>query len=873
MFPIRIPVSTDGGLPVDDRVPPAADRPNDDDRTLDASTPAAGRHHSTDSPGDDTPGDIGPYHLLRRLGEGGMGEVFLARQTKPIERIVALKVIKAGMDTHAVVNRFEQERQTLALMDHPGIARVYDAGQTPGGRPYFVMEYVDGAPITHYCNARRLSLRQRLQLVIDVCAAVQHAHQKAVIHRDLKPGNILVTEVDGRPVPKVIDFGIARATDQRDVERTVFTQLGHAIGTPAYMSPEQADPTNTDIDTRTDIYSLGVVLYELLVGRPPFDVQAIYSQGYEAVMRFVREQEAPRPSIMLQQYPATTTEIAAYQGTEPGRLARTLKGDLDWILLKALDKDRARRYETANALAMDLRRYLGHESVLASPPSAAYRARKFVRRHRHGVGAGATALVVLLAFAVTTTLQNGVIARERDRAELERAKAGAINDFLRGMLVGVDPWASGDTDLTVVQAMDAARAGIDSTFAQQPLVAAEMHAAMGQTYLGLQKVEAAEQEVRRGLELHTQQLGPDAPELDAGWLALANIQRLNSNLPDAIGAAREVVRLRELNQPAGSAGIVESYLSLGEMNAADGRYDAADSAFAHADELIASSPHDLRRQRANELNLRGWVVQSRGQDLAAADSLYRLAVDIQKESEPGSPKVSVYLNDLAVNQMIRGDFDAARATYDESLELTRARFGVDHPEYALVLENLGGIAYRQGDFEKCLANLETVYAIRAANLGDDHPLVMRTRLNMGAVALGTGKSGEAVAVFEELLPRLIALKGETSQDAAATLRNLGMAYQQSGRYAEARAAFDRSRAAYTVLYPDGNEMLGRLDLNMASALLDEGRPAEAEGHALRGLETFSLDLDVSDVRVANAKGLLVKIYEAMGRPQEAERYR
>jgi serine/threonine protein kinase len=339
---------------------------------------------------------LGPYRLLRQLGEGGMGAVFLAEQSHPVQRIVALKIIKPGMDSAQVIARFEAERQALALMDHPHIAKVLDAGTTDSGRPYFVMELVKGVPITKYADEHRLTPRQRLELFLPVCEAVQHAHQKGIIHRDLKPSNVLVALYDDRPVPKVIDFGVAKATGARLTERTLFTEFGAVVGTLEYMSPEQAELNQLDIDTRSDVYSLGVLLYELLTGTTPLSRERLKKAGLLEVLRLIREEEPPRPSTRL----STTEElphIAANRGLEPRRLSRLVRGELDWIVMKALEKDRNRRYESPNSLAQDIRRYLQDEPVQACPPSAAYRLRKLARRHRVVLGAMTAFGMLLIA--------------------------------------------------------------------------------------------------------------------------------------------------------------------------------------------------------------------------------------------------------------------------------------------------------------------------------------------------------------------------------------------------------------------------------------------------------------------------------------------
>jgi serine/threonine protein kinase len=368
------------------------------------------------------PRQIGPYRRLMLIGEGGMGEVWLAEQAEPIRRQVALKLIKAGMDSREVVARFEAERQALALMDHPNIAKVFDAGTTEAGRPYFVMELIQGERITSFCDEQHLTPTERLRLLIEVCHAVQHAHQKGVIHRDLKPSNVLVALLDGKPVPKVIDFGVAKAVRRRLTDHTTFTEVGAVVGTLEYMAPEQAESAQRDVDTRSDVYSLGVLLYELLAGTPPFDRRRLRSAALQEVLRIIREEDPPKPSTRLSGS-AELTDIAARRRTEPAKLSRLVKGDLDWIVMKALEKDRSRRYDSAAGLARDLQRYLADEPVEACPPSAAYRLRKFVRRHK-AVAAAAAVAVLAVAVAVTGLTVGLVQARRAEaRAKIERDRA------------------------------------------------------------------------------------------------------------------------------------------------------------------------------------------------------------------------------------------------------------------------------------------------------------------------------------------------------------------------------------------------------------------------------------------------------------------
>ena len=622
-----------------------SDLPKDPQNTPDPNSPD--RTLSTGAPGGAAAGQIGPYRLLQLLGEGGMGEVWLAEQKTPIHRTVALKLIKAGMDTKLVVARFESERQALALMDHPNIARVFEAGSTAEGRPYFVMEYVPGLPITEYCDKHRLTIKERLELFMQVCDGVQHAHQKAIIHRDLKPSNVLVVEQDNKPVPKIIDFGLAKATAQRLTEKTMFTELGVMIGTPEYMSPEQADQREQNIDTRTDVYSLGVILYELLVGARPFEAKALRAAGLEATLRVIREVEPPKPSTKIRSMGEASADSAAKRKEEPRSFAQHLQGELDWITMKALEKDRVRRYGTASELSADISRYLRNEPVAAVPATAAYRMKKYALRHRIALGAAGGLLLLLTGFVVTQTVELHRITAERNRANRERDRATHITDFMTSMFKVSNPSEARGNSITAREILDKASKDIDTSLTKDPELQAQMMHVMGTVYIGLGLYPRAQLLLQQAVEIRQRVLGPEHPDTLKSMHDLAIVLWNEGHYAEAEKLDRETLDIRRR--------------VLGPE---------------HPDTL-------------NSMDTLAVVLDEEGH-YAEAEKLYRETLDIQRRVlGPEHPDTLLSMHNLAFVLRDEGHYAEAEKLYRETLDIQRRVLGPEHPDTATINEQLG----------------------------------------------------------------------------------------------------------------------------------------------------------------------------------------
>jgi len=638
---------------------------------------------------------IGRYKLLQQIGEGGCGVVYMAEQEEPVRRKVALKVIKLGMDTKHVIARFEAERQALALMDHPNIAKVLDAGATEAGRPFFVMELVRGIKITDYCDQNHLDTEARLKLFTQVCQAIQHAHQKGIIHRDIKPSNILVADHDGVPVPKVIDFGIAKATtDQRLTDKTLFTALEQFMGTPAYMSPEQARLSGLDIDTRTDIYSLGVLLYELLTGKTPFDAKDLLAAGLEEMRRTIREDEPKRPSTALStMLAADLTTVARHRQSDAPKLVHLVRGDLDWIVMKALEKDRSRRYETANGLAMDLRRHLGNEPVNASPPSSLYRLQKAIRRNKGAFAAAAVIAVVLLIGVVVSTSQAIRASRaEREQiklrkqaqanekqAKVEAAKSREVARFLEDTLRESSPWTTPSRDTSVIQGiLDRTAERISVELTNEPEVELELRDTIGSIYREFAENSKAVAVLRDAPAKARKLWGDQDPRL-ADLLNNLALAICESNPTEAEKLDREVLAIYAKSLGNENMKVVQVLreLASGPLRM-EGKLPEAESMFDKAMVIQSKLEGNETGDMAASLTGLASILKDQGR-LTEAESLDREALRIDKMAwqQQTNPAVAAAYGILANDLKAEGKFAEAEPMFRSAVTMKKQFYGED----------------------------------------------------------------------------------------------------------------------------------------------------------------------------------------------------
>jgi non-specific serine/threonine protein kinase/serine/threonine-protein kinase len=861
---------------------------------------------------------IDAYVLHEPIGVGGMGEVWKAEQTAPVRRTVALKLIKPGMDSHEVLTRFEAERQALALMDHPCIAKVFDAGTTPEGRPWFAMEYVQGIPITDYCDRRRLSTKERLRLFQRACEGVQHAHQKAILHRDLKPSNVLVADLDGKPLPKIIDFGVAKATTQKLTERTMYTSMGQLIGTPEYMSPEQAELTGEDVDTRTDVYSLGVVLYQLLTGALPFDSKTLRDAGFDGIRRMIREQDPPRPSTKLSTLGDDTVVIASRRGTAPRRLISQLRGDLDWIVMRSLEKDRNRRYGSPQELAQDIDRHLLDQPVLAGPPSAAYRTRKFLRRNRLGVGIAATALAVLVAFAATMTVQSQRIATQRDRANREAEASQRVTEFLTEILGDIDPHRFGNllfgdiyerveqtherrgstaseireattgfkASLSDVSRTDVARNLLDigilaragqaikTEFGEDPLIAARLHHTIGQTYIELGLYESAQEHFEKAIDIRSDALGKKAAETLWSLFghALARYHGGAENEENEV-AFREIYKRTRKALGDEDRQTLESLHWVARFEHMAGRYVQADSLQSRvfeASRRVLGPQHILTLEAASEL---GMVAQAQ-ENWTTAESLRVYVYETAREHlGPDDPRTLDFANRLIVHYDNR-EMIAESLALAKDIAQTRERVqGLEHDKTLSAKERL---VHLYGDahlhrYDAAVQLLKDILSARRQQLGPLGSATLDATIDLASLLLELQSRTSADSLVDAAVA---AIEAEEGKRGAKSLR---FRYQWAEALSERDQHEDAARILDTIL-PLQRALLGDEHAHVGDSVFELGQAyrkleqfEKAEPLLLESLETArkATPTSLTDVIRAARVDLL---YRAWGKSEQAVRH-
>ncbi len=722
---------------------------------------------------------LGPYRLIETIGEGGFGTVFRAEQTHPVKREVALKIIKLGMDTREVVARFEAERQALALMDYPAIAKVYDAGATEMGRPYFVMELVEGEPLTDYCEKNVLTTRERLELFGDVCLAVQHAHQKGVLHRDLKPSNVLVTEVNGVPLPKVIDFGIAKAIEQPLTEATLATEEFQVMGTPEYMSPEQA--TGRDVDTRADVYALGVLLYEILTGSRPFSTQSTGLDQLAELLRQIHEVTPAKPSTRVSQL----GKASSGEASDTRILSRALRGDLDWIVMKALEKDRERRYASAAEMADDVGRHLANEPVLASPPSRIYRMRKFVRRNRLAVGSAVVLSLTLIVATIGLAMLylRSVASEELAKREAETSRQAL--QFMTGMFEVSDPSQARGQTITAREVLDRGAERITRELADQPRIRAELMQTMGEVYRGLGLFDRAEELASSAEATRTELLGETHPETLRASALLADVWNKQAHLDRAEKLARKTLETQRSTLGPEHVDTLGSLIVLSQVLERQSKLEEAEALTREAVEAAQRTlgdDHALTLLAQDQLGVT-FIATGRYEE---AKELYQNVLATHRRTfGDDHPDTLLMIVKLAEVEMERGRFDEAEKLYLEALEDERRVHGEEHRDYLTTRQQLSLLYFRQTRLDEALELSREITATMRRVLGDGHLDTLHSINTLGVIVAGLGRYEEAEELYLEAHDGFRKLLGDESDPPLMVQGNLAILYLNTGQLEQA----------------------------------------------------------------------------------------
>jgi serine/threonine protein kinase/tetratricopeptide (TPR) repeat protein len=755
---------------------------------------------------------IGPYKLLEQIGEGGFGIVFMAEQEQPIRRKVALKLLKPGMDTKQVIARFESERQALALMDHPNIARVLDAGAAESGRPYFVMELVNGVSITEFCDRNRLGLVARLKLFLDVCRAIQHAHHKGVIHRDIKPTNVLVTLHDGEPVVKVIDFGIAKAIGQKLTEQTLFTSLGQMIGTPAYMSPEQAERSGLDIDTRSDVYALGVLLYELLTGTTPLEDRRLEAAGFAEMQRLIREEEAPRPSLRLSSLGTAATVLAGNRGLDARRLAQLLSGDLDWAVMKALEKDRNRRYDTPGRFAEDIERYLRREPMVARPPSTIYHLKRFVQRHRAPVLTGCALAAALLAGAAVATWQ-AVVATQaqqdaleaaaaeknaKEQAQASDAETQAVLEFVENRIfkeAGREGQRGGSGHGgTLRRAITSALPYVNRSFPHQPLLEARLRMTLGRFFLDLGEAKIAADQCELALTLYRKHLGADRPDTLRSQYHLARCYHALGRYDDAFKLGEKTLALMKARLGRDDPDTLRSMNGLATSLAALGQH--AD-ALQLREETLALMKAKLGHDHPDTLRSMDSLANSYAALARRADALRlrkKTLALCEAQLGPSHPDTLLSKYNLADSYDVLGRHADALQLREETLALMKAELGRDHPDTFRCMNGVAVSYARLCRHADAVKLYEETLALQKAKLGLDHPDTFQTMYNLAISYAALDRHVDALKLRKKSLALHWVKLGRDHPRTLMSMNNVAWSYAALGRHTDALRLYQKTLA-------------------------------------------------------------------------------